>query len=382
MRVDHPEKALDHVNVQLANIPYKRYRISFFQAVGLTWLLVLTPLAGAVAQTGSVEGTVVNARTGEPVPEARVMIEGTRWFGLADRQGRYSILDVPIGLYNIRVEAVGYRISVSLNHRILEHDRRVQQVEARRVDFELRPFLLSLERPVVPPAPPIAVRPGFGLGVSLGMQGLAGNANRSVGSGRSTDLYIRYGTSFGFFLHAGGRFGKLDIDSVSQDLGVTGFYIEPRFVLLNVSSRWAPFFAGQISFNWETLQTARAQFTSPGHVLGGGVGAIFRLSSQVVLEGGLSVGVTSHADFLFRGDYVSYQCMEEVEHGTPLPESAVRCGDVSSPLPVYTCYAPFHESLGGSCDLPRIRRGDSERSGLWYRLKVGIQFELAGLQGS
>jgi hypothetical protein len=190
---------------------------------------------------------------------------------------------------------------------------------------------------------------------------------------------MRYGTSFGLFLHAGARFGKHDIDSVSRDLGVSGFFFEPRFVLLNVSSRWAPFVAGQLSFIRETVQTARAQFTAPGHILAGGIGAIYRFTSQVVLEGGLSIGVSSHADFLFRGDYVSYRCMEEVEHGTPLPESAVRCGEVSSPLPVYTCYAPFHERLGGSCDLPRIQRGDSERSGLWYRLEFGIQFELAGL---
>ena len=357
-------------------------RIKTAPLVGcLAALVTLTPMTDVRAQTGRVEGTVVNLQTGEPVGEARVIIEGTQGFALTDRHGGYSILDVPIGVYKIRVEAVGFEPTVYLDHRVMEDDGQMLEVQPTRVDIELRPLRWPPESQSVRTPPATAVQPGFGLGVSLGIEGLGGSANRSVQPGGSADLFVRYGMSFGLTVQAGGRFGTHGIDSVPSSIKTFGLYIEPRFNLLNVSSRWAPFVAGRFALTREAADWDRIAFEASGYSLGGGAGAIYRLTSQLALEGGLSVGLLEMGDYVFKGDFVSYQCMEGLGPGTPLPESVIQCGGLVSGLPVYNCYPPFHDRLSGDCAPPGITRVNSRRSGPWYRLWFGIHLSLGSSRG-
>jgi len=370
------EESGDHVTVPLGHTQHRCNSATVFTGICAAWLLTLVPLHATAAQTGRVEGTVVNMQTGAPVLEARVIIEGTRFFALTDRQGHYAILDVPVGMHNIRVEAVGFEHRVHLNHRVLEHDRRALDVQPTRVDLELRPLRRSPEDRPVHTALPTAVQPGFGLGASVGMQGLGGSANRAVRPGASVDLFGRYGTPFGLMFHAGGRFGTFGIDSVPASVHVYDVFFESRFTLLNVSARWAPFITGQAALNRETARGNRVKFEASGYSLGGGGGAYVRLAPELTVETGLTVGLLAMDDFVSSGDWVTYQCLEGLEPGTPLPETIVRCGDLITGSPEYTCYPPFSDRYSGECDAPKIERVGSERSGLRYRLWVGFQLSL------
>jgi len=60
------------------------------------------------ANVGSVEGTVFDVRTGLPVPEARVAVEGTELGMLTDSTGRYVIENVPAGMHKLLVSRAGY----------------------------------------------------------------------------------------------------------------------------------------------------------------------------------------------------------------------------------------------------------------------------------
>jgi len=60
------------------------------------------------ANVGSVEGTVFDVRTGLPVPEARVALEGTELGMLTDSTGRYVIENVPSGMHRLLVSRAGY----------------------------------------------------------------------------------------------------------------------------------------------------------------------------------------------------------------------------------------------------------------------------------
>lgn len=60
------------------------------------------------ANVGSVEGTVFDVRTGLPVPEARVAMEGTELGMLTDSTGRYVIENVPAGMHKLLVSRAGY----------------------------------------------------------------------------------------------------------------------------------------------------------------------------------------------------------------------------------------------------------------------------------
>ncbi|MDZ7290589.1 MAG: TonB-dependent receptor [candidate division KSB1 bacterium] len=62
------------------------------------------------AQTsGKIVGVVKDAQTGEALPGANVMIEGTTLGAATDMKGYYIILRVPPGHYNVRAEFIGYQ---------------------------------------------------------------------------------------------------------------------------------------------------------------------------------------------------------------------------------------------------------------------------------
>ena len=80
----------------------------------LAW--VALPLGIAVlgaspahAQQSTITGRVTGQGTGEPIPEARVILVGTSLFTTTNTDGRYTIRNVPDGTYSVRVLRVGYQ---------------------------------------------------------------------------------------------------------------------------------------------------------------------------------------------------------------------------------------------------------------------------------
>ncbi len=227
-----------------------------------------------------------------------------------------------------------------------------------------------------------SLEPGIGLGLSVGVEGFGGDANRSIRPGVSADLSVRYGTSFGLLLYAGGRIGRNALDSVRLSMDVAELYIEPRFALVNLSSRWAPFVSVHVALSREQVRGNRIAFSATGHSVAGGGGAFVRLTRELSLEGGVSIGLAAVGDYHQRGDYATYLCTERLDPGTSLPAATIQCGDVTTMLPVYSCYPPFSARLRGDCDFPKITRADSGRSGSGYRVWLGMHVSLGTVRGS
>ncbi len=82
-------------------------RILAAVAILLGLSLGVRPLA---AQTGTVEGTVKGAVTGQPIAGAEVTIGGTNIGTRTGTDGRFSLLNVPAGPREIRVLAIGYKL--------------------------------------------------------------------------------------------------------------------------------------------------------------------------------------------------------------------------------------------------------------------------------
>jgi len=82
-----------------------------------TWIVRAT-IAGVLAlagtnaasaqQTGTVTGTVVDRSTMQPLQGAQVNIPGTSIGQLANAQGRFLLLNVPVGQVTVRVQLIGY----------------------------------------------------------------------------------------------------------------------------------------------------------------------------------------------------------------------------------------------------------------------------------
>lgn len=73
-------------------------------------ILMIFPLVILRAgTTGKLTGKIVDAKTNEPLVYVNVILLGTYLGAASDKDGNYTILNIPPGRYNIRVQYIGYR---------------------------------------------------------------------------------------------------------------------------------------------------------------------------------------------------------------------------------------------------------------------------------
>jgi outer membrane receptor for ferrienterochelin and colicins len=106
----------------------------------LLTVILLTLTISAFGQTATLRGTV--SQPGEaPLPSATVGLQGTSFGALADRDGNFSILDIPAGTYTINVSFIGFQ---SISQTIT-----VATGQTLEKNFSLREDALNLEGVVV-----------------------------------------------------------------------------------------------------------------------------------------------------------------------------------------------------------------------------------------
>ncbi len=75
--------------------------------------LLLQALPGvALAQTGKLAGTVTDADSGDPLPGVTVIIDGTTQGSATDVAGRYTIIGLTPGVYDVRFSFVGFSTQI------------------------------------------------------------------------------------------------------------------------------------------------------------------------------------------------------------------------------------------------------------------------------
>ena len=107
------------------------------------FLVVLVVLAGLAhaGTTGKISGHVRDAENGEPLPGANITIQGTHMGAAADLAGDYSILNIPPGMYTLKISMIGYRDYILENVRV-KIDLTV------KADAELQATVLEAEETV------------------------------------------------------------------------------------------------------------------------------------------------------------------------------------------------------------------------------------------
>lgn len=73
-------------------------------------LLLTLSVCGMIfaGTTGKISGVVTDKETGTPLPGVAVSIVGTTMGALSDLEGKYFILNVPAGMYDLRAQIIGY----------------------------------------------------------------------------------------------------------------------------------------------------------------------------------------------------------------------------------------------------------------------------------
>lgn len=110
----------------------------------LTLSVMLVVSAGVVdAQTTSrIQGIVKDAKTGEPLPGVNVLVVGTTIGAVTDLEGRYFIVNVPIGTYEVKASMVGYAP-------VLVKDVLVSLSRVATVNFEMKESEITTHEVVV-----------------------------------------------------------------------------------------------------------------------------------------------------------------------------------------------------------------------------------------
>ncbi|NIA09963.1 MAG: TonB-dependent receptor plug domain-containing protein [Nitrospiraceae bacterium] len=132
--------------------------------------------------TGKISGTVTDKQTGEPLIGANVRIKGTRLGAAADLKGRYFILQVPPGTYEVVANYIGY------------HVMRVKNVKVfvdltTRIDFKLTSEAIKFPNLVVIAKEPM-VQPDI---TSTRQKTTREEIKATPGMERSADIFKLYG---------------------------------------------------------------------------------------------------------------------------------------------------------------------------------------------
>ena len=106
------------------------------------FILLLIPITIFAQSSGKLAGVVVDKSTGEPLPGVNVILEGTTQGSSTDIDGYYVILNVPVGVYTMRANYIGYKDYVVQNVR-------VSAGITTEINFSLEPTTLELEEAIV-----------------------------------------------------------------------------------------------------------------------------------------------------------------------------------------------------------------------------------------
>ena len=117
----------------------------------LTILFFFTLCSATLAQTGRIEGIILEEDTENPLPGVNVVIEGTTQGAQTNVDGYFSINNVSPGVYTLKASMVGFAPVVFENVEVNIN-------EVTQIDFELREQVIEGEEIVVQAVMPVVQR--------------------------------------------------------------------------------------------------------------------------------------------------------------------------------------------------------------------------------
>lgn len=119
-----------------------------FILILLIWAM---PASVFPATTGKIAGFVRDANTGDPLAGVNIQVRGTELYAVSGLNGEYFILNVPIGVYRVEAQMIGYLP-------VHTEGVRVNTDLTTRLPFSLEINLLDINQPITITAPKSAIR--------------------------------------------------------------------------------------------------------------------------------------------------------------------------------------------------------------------------------
>lgn len=178
--------------------------------------------------TGKISGKVLDAATEEPLPMANIMIEGTTLGAAAAMDGEFFIINIPPGLYTLKIQMIGFEtiryenlrvsvnrtttVEISMKQTVLEGEEVVVQAEKVTIKKDQTSSIRNVS------AEQIDILPVESMGAVIDMQ--AGVVQGHFRGGRNTEVaYLIDGIEVTESFDATGRAVDLEPESI-QDLEV------------------------------------------------------------------------------------------------------------------------------------------------------------------
>ena len=148
-----------------------------------------------------VKGTVIDKSSRQPLEFINVMIVGLNKGGVTDAEGKFSIEQVPPGIYRLQASAIGYKTVITPEYILSTRDLHIQiemeenQTEPEGVTITASPFRRDIESPVslrIIGLQEIEKSPGANRDISRIVQSYPGVAFSPIGY--RNDLIVRGGS--------------------------------------------------------------------------------------------------------------------------------------------------------------------------------------------
>lgn len=126
---------------------------------------------------------------------------------------------------------------------------------------------------------------------------LSGSDFQGTNAGMGPEVQFRYHAASGFSIGGGVQYTSHDVDGISENYGITGFFVEPRYAFQAQSSSIQPYLGARLAFLNQKLEvTGFGKFTGSGTALGASGGLLVRLSSAAQLDIGVTWATVSFGD--------------------------------------------------------------------------------------
>jgi len=160
------------------------------------------------AQYGKLIGNVVDKETKEPLVGATIVVENTGYGASTDVDGKFVIINIPAGIYNVKISYVGYQTELIKDVKIVAGLTRELNVQLLSSGVQAEEVVVIAERPLIEKSATNAVRlqtsdeiqklPVRGIQNYLSIQAGVVNQNGTIyiRGGRSDEVgYIVEGTN-------------------------------------------------------------------------------------------------------------------------------------------------------------------------------------------
>jgi len=125
--------------------------IKYLHKIFFTILFLLSINIFPQGQSGKISGVVIDATTQEPLIGANVLIEGTNFGAATNVDGKFVILNISPGIYNITASMIGYSKSTEKGVEVYI-DRTTQ------LSFGLNDEALQMEQVIVVAKKPAVIK--------------------------------------------------------------------------------------------------------------------------------------------------------------------------------------------------------------------------------